>query len=224
MIIGVGSRKGGAGKSTITWNLGIWYARNRRVAVLDRDPQSAIQQFAAQRVAAGHGQPPMQIYGDLAESMLTTLQSVKADLALIDTPPTIGGDFLRLAEVCHRILIPVRPGVPDAAALIPSIETLLEQDYPANEIIIVPNGIDPRLRLAGESLDHLRETAEMLGCRLADKPCFLCQRTIYGNSLKEGRGVTECPKNDAIPEIASLAKFIRGETLPRKAIRRTVRL
>ena len=43
MITVIGSLKGGSGKSTVTFNLAIWLAMaERRVAVIDADPQATL--------------------------------------------------------------------------------------------------------------------------------------------------------------------------------------
>ena len=66
-MITVGGRlKGGSGKSTLTFNLALWLIRaNRRVLVIDADPQATLSDVVDVRREEGF-QPPVELMGSAA--------------------------------------------------------------------------------------------------------------------------------------------------------------
>lgn len=193
----------------LAWNLALHFARTRRVAVFDRDPQGAIQLYLAQRTAVtGSNEHPFDLYADLESDLRSEILAADADIGVIDTAPTIGGDFAALPTVAHRIVIPVRPGIADAASLSASLDVLLTQNYPIENVLVVPNALEPRLRVNVGVMEHLARMREEYGFRISTQG--IRQRTVYGYALAYGKGVVEWQANDAIPEIIALANEIQN--------------
>ena len=63
MITVIANLKGGTGKSTVTFNLAVWLrSTDRRVAVIDLDPQKYVSILGAELAALW--QPAREVAGD----------------------------------------------------------------------------------------------------------------------------------------------------------------
>ena len=201
MITVVGSLKGGSGKSTVTFNLGVWLAMaDINVQLVDIDPQATLTDVVEVRQEEGFD-PPLKV---LDRRALDPKVLNGADETLIDVG-TADMDHLRLAlSLCDRVIVPVQPSQADIWSsqrfihLVHSIERERKPD-----IVGFIN--------RGDTHHAVRETNEAAAA-LVSLPGIrfikprLSQRTVFRRSFSEGLAVFELEsKGKAAREFLSLA-------------------
>src|SRR5215468_12544166 len=120
-VITVASRKGGAGKSTLTAHLAAQaQSLGKRCLIIDADPQGSLSLWHSLRqggepalVSAARG-----IDGPLALAMVEGYEWV-----FIDTAPTMWVVVQEAIRAATMVLIPARPGFFDLAAVRETVKT-----------------------------------------------------------------------------------------------------
>ena len=207
MITVIGSLKGGSGKSTVTFNLAVWLTlAEKRVAVIDLDPQATLRDVAEVREEEGY-RPPVSVKG---KKFLDREKLSDADEVLIDVGTADLEMMKRAIGIADRILVPVPPSQADIWSTQRFIQFVgsLDRD---NEVEIL--GFINR----GDTHHAVRETDEaaaalvsLQGIRFL-KP-RLSQRTIFRRSFSEGLAVFELnPRSKGTMEFNALcAKLYSG--------------
>ena len=203
-ILAVAQQKGGAGKTTLAVQLGVWWAKQgRRVTLLDVDPQGSMKAWHALRSESGLDGSPFAT--DLSGWKLSSeIDRLKAenDFIIVDTPPHAETDARVAVRAADLILIPVQPSPMDWWATKPTVDMAAKEK---TKITLVLNRLPPRGKLG----DAIREKIEAAGLPLA--VTTLGNRSAFGLSMLEGRGVAETqPKGTAAAEIEALAKEIEA--------------
>jgi chromosome partitioning protein len=186
MITIVGSLKGGSGKSTLTFNLGVWLSMaGVNVQLIDADPQATLSDVIDVRKEEGFD--PVLRAAD--KSALTPERLKEADETLIDVG-TSDMDSLRSALArCDRVVVPVPPSQADiwsTQRFIQLIASVGRETPP--EIIGFIN--------RGDTHHAVRETNEAAAA-LVSLPGIrfikprLSQRTVFRRSFSEGLAVFE---------------------------------
>ena len=186
MITIVGSLKGGSGKSTVTFNLGVWLAMaDVKVKIVDVDPQATLTDVVDVRQEERFD-PPLRVAN---KRSLTLDQLRTADETLIDVG-TSDMDSMRLAlSLCDRVIVPVPPSQADIWSTQRYIHLVssVEREKPP-EIIGFIN--------RGDTHHAVRETNEAAAA-LVSLPGIrfikprLSQRTVFRRSFSEGLAVFE---------------------------------
>ncbi|MCG6896481.1 MAG: ParA family protein [Thiocapsa sp.] len=186
MITIVGSLKGGSGKSTLTFNLGVWLAMaGAKVQLIDADPQATLTDVIDVRKEEGFD-PILQAAGADA---LSQEQSRAADEILVDVG-TSDMDSMRLAlSRCDRVVVPVPPSQADIWSTQRFIQLIasVERDTPPDIIGFINRG---------DTHHAVRETNEAAAA-LVSLPGIrfirprLSQRTVFRRSFSEGLAVFE---------------------------------
>lgn len=186
MITVVGSLKGGSGKSTVTFNLGVWLAMTDvRVQLVDIDPQATLTDVVDVRQEEGFD-PPLRV---LDKHALSREQLRAADETLIDVG-TADMESMRLAlSLCDRVIVPVQPSQADIWSCQRYIHLVnsVERESPP-EILGFIN--------RGDTHHAVRETNEAAAA-LVSLPGIrfvksrLSQRTVFRRSFSEGLAVFE---------------------------------
>jgi chromosome partitioning protein len=201
MITIIGSLKGGSGKSTVTFNLGVWLAMaDVNVELIDADPQATLTDVVDVRMEEGFD-PPLRL-GD--KSALTPEHLSGADEILIDVGTSDMDSMRRALQLCDRVVVPVPPSQADiwsTQRYIHLVESA-QRDKPP-EILGFIN--------RGDTHHAVRETNEaaaalvsLQGIRFI-KP-RLSQRTVFRRSFSEGLAVFELePRGKGAKEFFSLA-------------------
>ncbi|MBK1632856.1 chromosome partitioning protein [Thiohalocapsa halophila] len=201
MITVVGSLKGGSGKSTLTFNLGVWLAMaDVDIQLLDADPQATLTDVTEVRTEEGF-EPRLVVRdrGALTPEGLAEHEETIIDIGTADM------DSVRAAlGLCDRVVVPVPPSQADIwstqrfARLVRSVE----RSKPP-EIIGFIN--------RGDTHHAVRETNEAAAAlvSLPDvryiKP-RLSQRTVFRRSFSEGLAVFELdPRGKGAKEFYALA-------------------
>ena len=202
IILTVAQRKGGAGKTTLVANLAAAFARSRRVALVDIDPQRSLARWHALRV--GHKSAPVPLtFSDVSGWRLPVeLDRLKAahDIVLIDSPPQIDTDARQAVRAATLVLVPLQPSPPDLWAAEGTFHMAAEEKRP---VLLVLNRAPAasRLRTAME--------ADVAASGLSVLTTSLGNRTAFASAFAAGLGVSEtAPRSLAGGEIAALAEEI----------------
>ena len=132
-VITLASRKGGAGKSTLTAQLAAQaQVAGRRVLVIDADPQGSLKLWHARR--AGEGlklvTPERGLERAVAFAMIEGFDTV-----FIDTAPTMWVVVQEAIRAATLTLIPARPGFFDLAAVRETVKVARQHDCPYAVVI-----------------------------------------------------------------------------------------
>jgi chromosome partitioning protein len=186
MITIIGSLKGGSGKSTLTFNLGVWLAMaGIKVQLIDADPQATLSDVIDVRREEGFD--PMLKAAD--KRALSSDQLSAANETLIDVG-TSDMESLRLALThCDRVVVPVPPSQADIWSTQRFIQLIsaVERERPPDIIGFINRG---------DTHHAVRETNEAAAA-LVSLPGIrfikprLSQRTVFRRSFSEGLAVFE---------------------------------
>jgi chromosome partitioning protein len=210
VITVIANLKGGSGKSTVTFNLGLWLQmKGQPVVAYDLDPQQTLTDVAEVRREEGYT-PPLQV-NQPRDSLLEDMKyHPKQTQVLVDVGAS-NMDAMKLAlSIADRIIIPVPPSQPDVWAtqrFLNIVNDLDNSNKPEMKIFV--NRADTH-RAIRES-DETEEVLEQLpGVSLI--PQRLYQRTVYRRSLSEGMSIFEISKRSkAVDEFNRLAGILYPE-------------
>jgi len=198
-ILAVAQQKGGAGKTTLAVQLGVWWAMKRRkVTLLDVDPQGSMKAWHALRTENGIEGSPFA--ADLSGWKLSAeIDRLRAenDYIIVDTPPHAESDARVAVRAADLILVPVQPSPMDWWATKPTLDMAAKEK---TRSLLILNRLPPRGKLA----DAIRAKIEDAGLPLA--AATLGNRSAFAVSMMDGKGVAETqPKGTAAAEIEALA-------------------
>jgi chromosome partitioning protein len=200
MITVVGTLKGGSGKSTLTFNLGVWLAMaDVDVQLIDADPQATLSDVA--EVRSEEGFEPKLLVRD--RSALTPDGMREHEETLIDIG-TADMDALRMAiGLCDRLVVPVPPSQADIWSTQRFVHLVRSIEREGRPDIV---GFINR----GDTHHAVRETNEAAAA-LVSLPDIrfikprLSQRTVFRRSFSEGLAVFELePRGKGAKEFYAL--------------------
>jgi chromosome partitioning protein len=127
-VVTLASRKGGAGKSTLTAHLAACaHAAGRRCLLIDADPQGSLSLWQSLRA---DGQPPLQSAGRGIDRALAYASIEGYEWVFIDTAPTMWVVVQEAIRAATLVVIPARPGFFDLNAVRETVATARERDKP----------------------------------------------------------------------------------------------
>lgn len=201
MITVIGTLKGGSGKSTLTFNLGVWLAMaDIDVQMIDADPQATLSDVVEVRLEEGFD--PKVLVRD--RSALTAEALAEHEETLIDIG-TADMDALRTSlALCDRVVVPVPPSQADIWSTQRFVQLVKAIERPQPPEIM---GFINR----GDTHHAVRETNEAAAA-LVSLPDIrflkprLSQRTVFRRSFSEGLAVFELePRGKGAKEFYALA-------------------
>ena len=199
-IITVAQQKGGAGKTTMTAHLAAYWAQgNKRVAVVDIDPQGSLGSWYKVREATfGADETDMYyvaISGWRVRNELEKL-SQQYDVILIDSPPHADAEARTAIRAADLVVIPLQPSPMDVWATGATIQICKQERVPVKMVL---NRVNPQAKITEAiSGDMIGLTANRFGNRVA-----------FAGSLMQGMGVTEYqPNSRAAEEVRGLGREI----------------
>lgn len=207
MITVIANLKGGSGKSTVTFNLGLWLQmKGQPVVAYDLDPQQTLTDVAEVRREEGYT-PPLQV-NQPRDSLIDDMQyHPEQTQVLVDVGASNMDAMKQALSIANRIIIPVPPSQPDVWATQRFLNIVNELDSDNKpEMRVFVNRADTH-RAIKES-DETEEVLEQLpGVKLI--PQRLYQRTVYRRSLSEGLSIFEISKRSkAVDEFNRLAGIL----------------
>ncbi len=138
-VIAVASRKGGAGKTTLTAHLaGFAHNAGHRCVVLDADPQGSLTLWHSLRADAGL---PLRNAARGIDRALAHAMVEGCEWAFIDTAPSMWVVAQEAIRAATLVLIPARPGFFDLNAVRETVAAARERDKP---YAVVLNAAPPK--------------------------------------------------------------------------------
>src|SRR3954454_13718178 len=119
--LGVLSRKGGVGKTTLALHMAVLaQAAGRRTLLVDLDPQRS----AATWWRAREADTPLLAESDAEKlrGLLDAAQSDGIDLVVVDTRPSAEADAVEVATLANLVLVPVRPAILDLRSVLGTLD------------------------------------------------------------------------------------------------------
>ena len=127
-VITMASRKGGAGKSTLTAHLAAFaHGAGQRCMVIDADPQGSLTLWHSLRA---DGQPPLRNAARGIESALASAVADGYEWAFIDTAASMWVVAQEAIRAATMVLIPARPGFFDLNAVRETVAAAYERNKP----------------------------------------------------------------------------------------------
>ncbi len=119
-VVGLLSRKGGSGKTTVAIHLAVMaQAAAKRVLLIDLDPQGSAAAWWQARAEA-----TPQLEQSDPSKLATLIEAARkdgVDLVIIDTRPSVEADAVQVAAVSNLVLVPARPGILDLRAILATL-------------------------------------------------------------------------------------------------------
>lgn len=207
MITVVANLKGGSGKSTVVFNLGLWLQQQGQpVVVYDLDPQQTLLDVAEVRREEGYT-PPLQVYPPRDSLQEDMRYHPKNAQVLVDVGAANLDAMKAAIAISDQIIIPVPPSQPDVWAtqrFLDIVEEATKGNHPKMSAFV--NRADTH-RAVRESDDTEEVLKQLPNINLIPKRLF--QRTIFRRSLSEGQAVFEMSKRSkATDEFNAFASFV----------------
>lgn len=206
MIISVLNLKGGSGKSTLSTNLSVAFAKdNKRVLLADTDPQATSLRWAGERSeehakVAVIGLPDSNALKKQIKGFVNDF-----DVIILDGAPQLDIISSTSIAVSEIILIPVSPSPYDVWATENIVQRVLsaKEVFPELKAYFVINRDNPRTLLS-------KDTEEALNAlELPIMKTRLHNRIAYADSALNGLSVMEWQDQKAREEITELYEELK---------------
>lgn len=199
-VVTMASRKGGAGKTTISCHLAVEAVRcgHGPVAIIDTDEMAGLKKWWEARTA---DTPVLvAIEGDLTAT-LGALRKQGFKLVIIDTPPALTQTATDAVINADLVLVPVQPSPDDLRAVGGTVS--LTKTAKRNMVFVL-NRVKPRVRLTTEAAITLSQYG-------AIAPTTIGDRTDYAGAKTAGLTAPEVdPTGPAAGEVAALWAYVDG--------------
>jgi chromosome partitioning protein len=202
-VITLASRKGGAGKSTLTAQLAAQaQVCGRRVLVIDADPQGSLKLWHSRRA---DGLPKLVTPERGLERALAFAMIDGFDTVFIDTAPTMWVVVQEAIRAATLVLIPARPGFFDLDAVQETVKTARERNKPYAVVI----NAAPVRRDDKDTTLVAQSRAYFEGLGIPVWGGQISQRAGFQSTLAAGASAAEIgPNTSAGGEIAALWRAI----------------
>jgi chromosome partitioning protein len=205
-IITIAQQKGGVGKTTLAAQLAIvWSLQDKRLALLDIDPQGSLAAWAELRRArlgeAGLGFEFAALSGWRASEWIER-HARETDFVIVDSPPHAELEARIALRAASLVVVPLQPSPLDLWSSVTTLRLAREESRP---ILAVLNRVPARSSLVDTVIAELTRDGVALAA------ATLGSRVAFAQAMAQGRGVVEtAPNGLAASEIAALAAEIAG--------------
>jgi chromosome partitioning protein len=212
-VIGLLSRKGGVGKTTLAVHLAVLAQQaGQRTLLIDLDPQRS----AAAWWRAREAETPALVETEPAElrSILDAARAEGIDLVVVDTRPSVEADVAHVASLSDLVLIPTRPAIFDLRAILGTLDVVKGA---ARRSLLVLNACPPA-RGVGEAsiVTDARRALTAFGVPVA--PVAITSRATFAAAPVTGLTAAETePQGKAAKEIRALWRIVEKELAHGKA-------
>jgi chromosome partitioning protein len=198
-VITLASRKGGAGKTTLTAHLAAFaHRQGHRCLVVDADPQGSLALWHSMRA---DGQPALATAARGIDRLLAHAMLDGYAWIFIDTAPTMWVVVQEAIRAATLVLIPARPGFFDLAAVRETVAIARERNKPYAVVI----NAAPVKRDDKDSPAVTQSRAELDKLSIPVWSGQISHRAGYMGSLAAGASAGEADPNSAAGiEIARL--------------------
>jgi chromosome partitioning protein len=206
-ILGLLSRKGGVGKTTIAVHLAVLAQHaGRRTLLIDLDPQRSSAGWWRAREA----DMPLLVETEPAglRSVLDAARDDGIDLVVIDTRPSVEADAVHVATLADLLVVPTRPAILDLRAILGTLDIVKGA---ARRAVIVLNAC-PAPRGVGEAsvTGDARRAVAAFGVPVA--ATSIGNRATFSHALVAGLTAGEAePEGKAAREMGALWRVIERE-------------
>ncbi len=206
-VIGLLSRKGGVGKTSLAIHLSVLAQEGgKRVLLIDLDPQGSATAWWQAREASV---PQLEATtpGEL-DNLLSTARENGIDLAVIDTRPSVEADAVQVAALSDYLLIPTRPAIMDLRAILGTLDIVKGGRHRASIVLnacLAPRGVGE-----ASSTSEARQALKAFGVPVA--PISIVQRAGLSHALLGGLAISEAePNSKATKELRALWRYVEKE-------------
>lgn len=201
----VANQKGGSGKSTIAFNLGIWLALHAyRVQFIDLDPQATLSDvLAVRKQECVYPMPMIKHQASIAEHQLDEHNLHY----IIDVGAANAVGMQSALALANNVVIPVQPSQPDVWATERFVGELGQLKTPQTmRLMGFINRADTH-RSISDSDETEQALRSLVGLAVLDTRIH--NRTVYRHCMSEGLSVFELqPNSKAAAESTTLAEAI----------------
>jgi chromosome partitioning protein len=206
-VVGLLSRKGGVGKTTLAIHLAVLAQQaGRRTLLIDLDPQRSTAGWWRAR-EADTPQLVETVPADLS-GVLDAARSDGVDLVLIDTRPSVEADAMQVAALSDLVLVPSRPAILDLRAILGTLDIMKGAIHRA---LIILNACPPARGVGEASITgDARRAVAAFGVPVAS--VAITSRAAFSSALVAGLTANETePKGKAATEMRALWRVLEKE-------------
>jgi chromosome partitioning protein len=190
--------KGGTGKSSLAFAIGIEATKHGSVYLADLDPQASLTEVCRRRKAQADMFENPMLLEDLVSlpHAIETLRETgfERDFLVVDTPGSMIPVIRSVIQAADCIILPVQESLLDVLAQEDAAQLILEAGK-EDIALFVMNRIDPNTKTA--------DLEKRLRAVLPNQPVKIIQRVVYARSILAGKSAAEQNK-DAAADIAQL--------------------
>jgi chromosome partitioning protein len=211
--LGVLSRKGGSGKTTLAIHMAVLaQERGLRTLLVDLDPQRS----AASWWRARAGETPALAETDPASlrDLLEAAAEDGVDLVVVDARPSLETDASLVAALADIVLVPTRPAIFDLRAILGTLDIVKGK---SRSLIVLNACPPPRGTSEAAVVTDARHALAAFGVPVA--PIAIVNRSAFPNAAVDGLTACEAdPDGKAAREMRALWRTIEKELSNGKAI------
>lgn len=206
-ILGLLSRKGGSGKTTLAVHLAVLAQEaGRRTLLIDLDPQRS----AASWWRAREAETPQLVETDpgALAGVLDAARADGVDVVVIDTRPSVEADAVHVAALADLVVVPTRPAILDLRAILATLDIVKGATRRA---MIVLNACPPARGVGEASVTtDARHALAAFGVPVA--PTVITGRAAFSHALVAGLTANEAERDGkAAKEMRALWRALDKE-------------
>lgn len=206
MIIGLGSHKGGVGKTTFSRAIALAAAAQHlavHIADLDQEQQSAFE-WAQRREASGRGPKiPVDVYSTVKHALA---HADDYDLIILDGPARAKAMALDIARASDFFIQPTKGVIDDMAPAVRMFHELVKHGVPKKKLVFALHGV-----LAAKEIEDGNEYLTGAGYEVLKGAMFM--QRAYGDAQNFGLTALETRweslNTEAARVVASVIRKVR---------------